>query len=184
MGNVLKTMRRFFRRAAKDESGTATIPFVIFLPFFLTLVMSSLEMGLLMVRHVMLERALDLAVRDLRLGIWVPASNVDLKRRICNYAGVLPNCMNAVLVELRPVSKITWQPLSSGPVCVDRTAVVQPVTEFVTGSSNDMMLVRACVKVDPMVPLTGIGFSLPKDNTGAYSLVSTTAFVNEPRPGS
>jgi hypothetical protein len=183
MGNALKTMRRFFRRAAKDESGTATIPFVIFLPFFLTLVISSLEMGLLMMRHVMLERALDLAVRDLRLGIWVPASNIDLKQRICNYAGILPDCMNAVLVELRPVSKITWQPLSSGPVCVDRTAQVQPLTEFITGTSNDMMLVRACVKVEPMFPMTGIGFSLPKDASGAYSLVSSTAFVNEPRPG-
>ena len=184
MGNPMKTLRRFFRRAARDESGSATIPFAIMVPAFLILVMSSLEMGLLMVRHVMLERGLDMAVRDLRLGFWTPPTNEELRARICNNAGILPNCMDTLLVELRPVSKVTWQPLASGPVCVDRAEAVQPVTTFIEGSSNDMMLIRACAKFDPIFPMTGMGFHLPKDNTGAYALVSSTAFVNEPRPGS
>ena len=68
MGQFMTSMRGWFTRKAKEEDGTATIPFVIFLPFFLILVVSSLEMGLLMVRHVMLERGLDMAVRGLRLG--------------------------------------------------------------------------------------------------------------------
>ncbi len=46
------------------------------------------------------------------------------------------------------------------------------------------MLIRACAKFDPIVPTTGLGFRLPKDNTGAYALISSTAFVNEPEPGS
>ncbi len=56
------------RRRSPEEDGTATIPFLLFLPFFMMLVISSLEMGMLMLRHVMLERALDMSVRDLRLG--------------------------------------------------------------------------------------------------------------------
>ena len=184
MGNLMKTLRRFLRRAAGDESGSSTIPFAIMMPFFLLLVMSSLEMGTVMVRHVMLERALDLTVRDLRLGLWVPHNSNELKSKICNNAGILPNCGRNLLVELRTVSKATWQPLSSGPVCVDRAATVQPVTTFLTGTSNDMMLIRACVKFDPIFATSGLGFQLPKDNTGAYALVSSTAFVNEPRPGS
>jgi Flp pilus assembly protein TadG len=189
MATLMKPMRGFFRRTATDESGAATIPFVLFFPLFLTLVMGSLEMGMMMLRHVMLERALDLTVRDLRLGNWTPDPNGaspsdQLKVRICNNAGILPSCTSAMLVELRPVSKTTWQPLSSGATCVDRSQTVQPVTAFDQGGSNDMMLVRACIKVDTMFVTTGMGFGLPKDSTGAYALVSTTAFVNEPRPGS
>lgn len=180
----MKPLRRLFRCAARDESGSATIPFVMMMPMFIILVLSSLEMGMVMIRHVMLERALDMSVRELRLGLWVNPTNQQLKSRICNYAGLIPNCNNALLVELRPVSKTTWQPLSSGPVCVDRALAVQPVTEFVAGGSNEMMLIRACAKFVPMFPLTGLGFNLPKDSTGAYALVAATAFVNEPRPGS
>ncbi len=51
------------------------------------------------------------------------------------------------------------------------------------GTSNEMMLIRACVMLDPIFPTTGMGFHLPMDGTGAYALVSSTAFVNEPRPG-
>ena len=188
MGTPMKTLRRMFRRAARDESGSATIPFVMMVPMFIILVLSSLEMGMVMIRHVMLERALDMSVRELRLGLWVTPPNTnpsaELRRRVCNLAGLIPNCMNALLIELRPVSKTTWQPLSSGPVCVDRAMAVQPVTEFITGGSNEMMLIRACAKFVPMFPLTGMGFNLPKDSTGAYALVAATAFVNEPRPGS
>ena len=107
-----------------------------------------------------------------------------LKKDICNLAGIIPDCLNVLLVELRPVSTSTWQPLSSGPTCVDRAAPIQPVTEFNAGASDEMMLIRACAKFDPLFPTAGLGFSLPKDNTGAYALIAATAFVNEPAPGS
>jgi hypothetical protein len=184
MRNFFKSPRFRWGPFARSEAGTATIPFVIFVPFYITLVMSSLEMGMMMIRHVMLERAVDLSVRNLRLGVWVPPTHEELKRTICNHAGVIPDCMNTVVIELRPVSKETWQPLSSGPTCVDRANPIQPLTEFNGGTGDDMMLIRACAKFDPMFPMTGLGFHMPKDNTGAYALVSSTAFVNEPSPGS
>jgi hypothetical protein len=184
MANLLTRLRTKLRRAAREEDGTSTIPFVIFVPFFLMLVTSSLESGMLMMRHVMLERAVDLSVRGLRLGIWTPPTHTELKRTICNAAGLIPDCMNTLLIELRPVDKTTWEPLSSGPVCVDRANPILPVTDFDGGTGDDMMLIRACAKFDPIFPLTGLGFQLPKDNTGAYALISSTAFVNEPLPGS
>jgi len=170
-------------RAAREEDGTATIPFLLFLPFFMMLVISSLEMGVLMMRHVMLERGLDLSVRDLRLGTFT-GDYEDFKRNICNRAGVIPDCMNVLVVELRPVSTVTWEPLASGAICIDRANPLAPLgNPFDEGAGDQLMLVRACAKFDPIVPTTGIGFQLPKDNTGAYALVSTTAFVNEPEPG-
>lgn len=180
----MTTMRARLGRAAREEDGAATIPFIIFLPFFLLLVMSALEMGTLMLRHVMLERALDVSVRDLRLGKWTNPTHEDFKRVVCNRAGVLPDCMNVLLIELRPISTVTWEPLSSGPICVDRAEVIQPVTTFTSGAGDQMMMIRACAKFDPIFPTSGLGFQLPRDNTGAYALTAATAFVNEPEAGS
>ncbi len=185
MAKFGQSIGAWLRRKAREEDGaTATIPFVIFLPFFMLLIMSALEMGTLMLRHVMLERALDMSVRDLRLGNWVNPTHAEFKRQVCNRAGVIPDCLNVLLVELRPVSTTTWEPLSAGPICVDRAETIQPVTTFDDGVGDEMMLIRACAKFDPIFPTSGLGFQLPKDNTGAYALVSATAFVNEPDLGS
>lgn len=187
MASFMQKLRQFSGRFRHSEDGTATIPFVILFPMFLIIVVSSVEMGVLMIRHVMLERALDLAVRDLRLALWTPTvpanAGNELRARICNYAGILPKCSSAMMVELRPVSKTTWAPLSSGATCVNRNLPVNVNPTPTFGSSNELMLIRACIKFDPLFPMTGAGFHLPKDNTGAYALVATTAFVNEPRPG-
>lgn len=183
MANFIPSMRVWLRSKAQEEDGTATIPFIIFLPFFMLLVMSALEMGTVMLRHVMLERALDISVRDLRLGHWKNPTHEEFKRVVCNRAGVIPDCMNVLLVELRPVSTSTWEPLAAGPICVDRAEPIKPVTTFDSGAGDEMMLIRACAKFDPIFPTSGLGFQLPKDNTGAYALVSATAFVNEPDIG-
>lgn len=180
----MKRLRNWLSGAARSEEGTATIPFVIFVPFFLTLVIASLEMGLLMVRSVMLEQGLDRAVRDLRLGTW-SGSYPEFKARVCNNAAIIPSCMATLHLELRPVSKVTWEPLSSGATCVNRASDPNPAVNFDPGASNEMMLIRACVKFKPMFKLTGVIFQADLlDSAGDYALVSATAFVNEPRLGS
>lgn len=183
MRSFMQKLRLRAGRAAREEDGTATIPFLLFLPFYMMLICSSVEMGLMMVRNVMLERAVDLSVRGLRLGTGGAPTHDQLKRQICNYAGLIPNCMNALLIELRPVDTTTWQPLASGPTCVDRSQVIQPVTTVNVGVENDLMLVRACAKFRPMFPAFGAGASFTKDAYGTYALVATTAFVNEPQAG-
>lgn len=180
---LLARLRARLWRGAREEDGSITIPFVIMFPIFFLIVISSIEMGILTVRHVMLERGLDMSVRGLRLGTWVNPTHADLKRSICRNAGIIPDCMNSLLVELRPVNKNTWQPLNGNATCIDRSAPVQPVTIFNPGVSDEMMLIRACIKVSPMAPLTGLGMQLNKDAFGQYALVSATAFVNEPRLG-
>jgi hypothetical protein len=180
---VLSNLRAWLRRARDDEDGTSTIPFVIFVPFLITMVVSSLEMGMLMTRHVMLERALDLTVRDLRLGHLPDVTHDEFKQMVCDRSALIPDCENVLLIELRPVSTITWEPLNSGAICVDRDAVVQPATQFDQGGGDQIMLIRACAKFDPIFPTTGLGLDLPKDNTGAYALVTSSAFVNEPEVG-
>ncbi len=184
MSALLSRLRLRAVRAAREEDGTATIPFILFLPFFMMLVISSLEMGMLMMRHVMLERALDLSVRDLRLGTFT-GDYAAFKKLVCDRSAFIPHCDDVLVVELRPVSTTTWEPLTSGPICVDRADPLKPLNNpFLPGAGDELMLIRACAKFDPIVPTTGLGLHLPKDNTGAYALVSSTAFVNEPEPGS
>ena len=187
MGRIFARLMPRLRQLARSEDGTATIPVLIFVPFYILFLLSSVELGMLMIRHVMLERALDLVVRDLRLGLWTPSDPAnagdELRGRICAQVGLISDCKKTLLVELRPVSKTTWSPLSAGPTCVDRSQPVyaNPLPTF--GTSNDIMLIRACAKFDPVFPTTAMGAQLPKDSTGAFALVSSTAFVNEPRPG-
>ncbi len=43
------------------------------------------------------------------------------------------------------------------------------------------MILRACAKIDPVFPTTGLGKNMVKDGYGQYALTSTTVFVQEPR---
>lgn len=175
-----QTLFRPFSRFSRQERGAATIEFVIWFPLFVTLLLSSVESGLVMVRHVMLERGLDLTVRSLRLGLWTAPEHDDLKAAICDAAGILPDCAASLTLELVPVSTQTWQ-MPAGPVpCIDRSETIQPVTQLVPGAGNEMMLIRVCAKFTPLFPTTGVGLGLQKDGAGQYALVSASAFVNEP----
>ncbi len=165
-----------FRR----EDGNSSIEFVILFPIFMVLFMSSFEIGLLMVRQVMLDRATDIAVRSLRLGLWEDANHDDLKDYICEVALILPECKANMLIELSPVSKETWSPLPEGPTCIDKSAEVQPVTTFKAGIQNELMMVRVCALQKPFFPLTGLGLQLPRHDPDHYALISLSAFVNEP----
>lgn len=173
-------MRTAARRLTRQEEGTATIEFVLFFPVFLTVFMSAFESGLLMTRQVMLERAMDVSIRNLRLGSWDNPTPELLKQTICDWATVFPDCMDVMMLELRPVSTVTWTPLDPNITCVDRNEEIQPLVEFDAGSENEMMLVRACAVFDPIFPLTGLGLNLPLDASGGYQLAATSAFVNEP----
>ena len=57
-----KTKRRQLRRFLRREDGTASLEIVLVLPFFMMLFMSAYEGGMISMRHMMLERGLDLAV--------------------------------------------------------------------------------------------------------------------------
>ncbi|MGB5557380.1 MAG: TadE family protein [Paracoccaceae bacterium] len=176
----LTTLPRRLLRRWRREDGNATIEFVLLFPAFMTLFLVVFETGLLLTRGVMLDRGVDIAMRELRLGTLVPMSHDGLKAKICQHASIIPDCGNSVLVELRPISKTTWEPLTHSATCVDRTEPVQPVLEFETGSSNEMMLVRVCAVFDPFFPTTGLAAQIKLDESGAYALVATSAYVNEP----
>lgn len=180
MINTLTKMFVWVKPSWRRENGNATIEFALLFPAFITLFLVVVETGLLLTRGVMLDRAVDMSMRDLRLGTLNPMTHDNLKDDICINSVIIPNCVDSLLLELRPISTTTWEPLSNDVTCVDRSEDIQPVLEFDPGQSNEMMLVRVCAVFDPFFPTTGLAAQMQLDATGAYALVATSAYVNEP----
>lgn len=183
---ITSALGRWARRF-RAEDGNASVEFVVVFPVLFLMLVNAAESGYMLARSVMLDRALDLTVRTLRIGTFPSITHDQLKGLICNDAGLkgtnmMLNCEEILKIELRPIDTDTFEPLNNSPTCVDRDpGAVQPVTDFTPGQKNELMLVRACAVVDPIFPLTGVGFHLPKDSTGGFQLVAMSAFVNEPR---
>lgn len=175
-----RKMTAALRRRMGREDGNSTIEFVFLFPALITLFLMVVEAGILMTRGVMLDRGVDISMRNLRLGSLSPMDHDNLKLSICNNAMIIPDCLNSVLIELRPIDKTTWTPLSGATTCVDRTEDIQPVLEFSGGQANEMMLVRVCAVYDPFFPTTGLAAQMQLDASGAYHLVAMSAYVNEP----
>lgn len=168
---------REFRR---NEDGIAAVEFTLVFPIVLFMFFWAVELGLLMTKQVMLEHALDVTMRNLRLGVLVDPTPDTLKREICNRARIIGECHDTITIELNPISTATWQMPSTAIRCVNRDEEIAPVVSFNLGAQNEIMLVRACVIVDPLFPGTGIGAMLPKDSSGGYRMAAVSAFVNEP----
>ena len=93
----LANLPRAFRR---DEDGSTTIEFVIMVPFFIGLFLSSVELGLMTLRYSYLERSLDMAVRDIRLSTGFTPSHDELVAQVCERASIIPNCESNMKLEL------------------------------------------------------------------------------------
>lgn len=173
-------LRRSFARLWQNEEGSATVEFAIIFPFFISLFLSSVEMGMITLRHAMLERGLDMAVRDIRLSTGAAPQHDKIKDDVCDYAGLIPNCSTSLRLEMVQVDLRNAVSLPKKVDCTDASKPVEPVRSFVNGQENDMMILRACVKFDPIFPTSGLGKQLKTDGAGQAALVAVAAFVQEP----
>jgi hypothetical protein len=173
-------IRKVMRRFRRSEDGTATIEFVLVFPAFMILFVSAFEAGIMMTRQVMLERGLDMAVRSIRLGTAHDFTFNEVKTMICNGAGIIPNCMTNLKLEMQVVSPIAWVDIPRVADCVDVDEPFLAARQFENGAENQIMVLRACSLFRPIFPGTGLGFQLPRKSGDNYALVSSSAFVMEP----
>lgn len=173
----------------RSENGTATIEFVFVIPIVMMIFMASFESSFYMARHVMLERSLDMTMRELRLGMLGAVTHADLKKRICErgvFLGSAADCLKSMKIWLQPIDTISFGMPTTPPTCVDRLQNIDPLldpptAEYARGTANQIMLVRVCLQEDPMFPTTPVGAQLIKNSVdGGYSIVSSSVFVNEP----
>jgi Flp pilus assembly protein TadG len=184
----IATLLRRTTLGARREDGNASIEFALLFPLFITIFISSIESGLMALRYVSLERGVDIAVRELRLGLardfadMTPdAAHTVLKQRICSSTMLVPNCEQVLFLELINVNPDVWNIPDATAQCVDRTNRVAPKLNFNAGVANEMMIVRACAIVDPLIPDFGLGAEFLKDDQGrGVALIAASAFVNEP----
>jgi Flp pilus assembly protein TadG len=174
-------IRPLLARFWHGQSGSGSLEFVIAFPIFMLLMLSSIEASFMTLRQVSLERGLDVAVRDIRLSTATPPTHSQIKQRVCDVAGIIPDCVNSVKLEMRPAETRNFGGFVASADCVDRAEEVNPVRQFTPGQDNELMIMRACVVIDPVFPNTGLALEMPLDETGGYKLVSVSAFVQEPR---
>lgn len=177
----------------KRDEGSATVEFVILFPVIIFIFLMGFESGIYMIRNVMLERAVDISVREIRLGNGRVPDYDLLKAQLCETAPILPDCADAS----RPSSKIhiamTEVPITPGAIdalngparCTKYNAPLDEPqhldVEYDVGDPNTMMVIQVCASVEPFFPGIGIGLGLQNDELGGlYALVATTAFVTEP----
>ncbi len=173
LGGCLRSFR-------DDREGTATIEFVLIAPMLFGIMLSVFESGWLMTKYMMLDRGLDMAIRDVRLVKNPGITHDQLKQSICDYAALIKDCDTTLVLELVEVDFNTAYP-GNQVNCYDRTGIINPVIDFTAGGYEKIMFVRACVITDTIFPGIGLGVQLQKDASGGFHMVSYSAFMSEPR---
>lgn len=182
MTGFIRTFGRALRRFGTSEHGVGTVEFVVVFPFFVAVFLSSYEVAIMNMRAVMMERAMDIAVRDIRLAGGDEIAHDDVREGICEAAILIPKCTDVTKIELTRVDRDTWTTnVDDDPDCRDRLDEIKPPKNFQNGQQNDLMLIRICAVVDPVFPTFGVGRTIPKDESGGYILLASSAFVNEPQ---
>lgn len=178
---MIRRMTRNLRHFRAHDDGNASLEFALVIPAFLLILMTTVELGLINLRHSQLERALDQTVRDIRLTTGANPQHDEIRDEVCERSGFIDDCSTSLRLEMVQVDPFNWTPISSTADCVNRIEDVQPVRNFVNGQSNELMLIRACMKFEPLFPTWGLGDSAAKDEDGRIGLTATSAFVQEPR---
>lgn len=174
-------MRQVWTKFRNDESGSSSVEFVIMFPVILMVFMSMFEVAVLSTRTAMLDRALDITMRGVRMSTGSNPSHAALRDQICRYGAFLPDCENTLLVEMIPVGMPGFAMPDYRAPCIDRdSSDSPPVHHFEHGAANQLMVVRACYVVEPLFPQSGAGLGLTRDASGGYQLIALSGYVAEP----
>lgn len=177
MARVPPHIARFWR----DDRATATMEFVIVFPLVILFFVAVFETGLILSRQVLMERSLDDAVRTLRLVQDITLDADDIEDAICDNTRSIPDCDNVLVVDLRVIDQTAYTLPENDVLCVDRDELdIRPNNAFNQGQDNELVLIRACAIVDRILPVSGFGLNLTRDDTGGMHMVAASVFVNEP----
>ena len=175
---------RAWRRLMGREDGNATVEFAILFPGFMLLFMVVFELGLMMTRYMMFDRALDISVREMRLSVNRNFDENQVKALLCAQTVILNNhCFEDLRLEMvRLADSDTWD-ISDDVTCrnTSLSANLQPPTQFDTGQANDVIFVRACMAMEPFFIDVGLGkFLLRNSSNGKLYMIAKSALSVEP----
>ncbi len=175
---MLDRIKRFWRR----EDGLTSLEFVIAFPVVIMVFCSAIEAGVMSTRQVMLNRAMMDTSRTLKLASGSLPTQSVLLSRVCDVAVIIPDCENAVTVEVAPIDTVNWNVGNKLMDCADRdNSNYVPAAEYEGGGDNELVMLRLCAVFNPLFPTVGLGAQLRRVNESDYAIVSAVAYVNEPR---
>ncbi|SFD47671.1 hypothetical protein SAMN04488523_10192 [Sulfitobacter brevis] len=179
---MITRIKNRLRRFGRNEDGSALVmEFVIFVPLLFSSFLMAVELGIYSMHQIFLDRGLDVTVRYIRLNTNVPLTHAQLKDMICDNAGFLEDCDNSLRLEMAPMNPRNFAAFDATPDCVDTSEDVTPIRGFSLGKEHELMILRACVKFRPVFPTSGLGYAMDKDGAGKARMLSTAAFVQEPK---
>ncbi|GAB5448193.1 TadE/TadG family type IV pilus assembly protein [Gymnodinialimonas sp.] len=175
-------LRHRIRAFWKDEAATATLEFVIVFPLLMIVYIAAFETALILTRQIMLERSLDMSTRVLRLAQGVITDASTVRDTMCSNTNLLPNCETLLTIDLQIIDRTVYDMPSNDQVCAGRGngIVIAPDNEFEVGADNDFLLIRTCLVVERILPFSGFGLNLTRDDDGDMHMMASTIFVNEP----
>lgn len=167
-------------RFERAQSGATAVEFGLIGPLFLGLCLTIFDLGGMVLQSTLLDRALDKAVRVVRVNGGVTTiSQTQFRDSVCG--GMLmysSGCASHLTVEMTVIKTTSNFPATSA-TCVSKTAPA-PTVGYATGARSDMIFVRTCLSVAPLMPLVGNGLGLPRNASGRFDLVASSGFMNEP----
>ncbi|MBL8561315.1 MAG: pilus assembly protein [Gemmobacter sp.] len=189
MTHRLSNLRSHARAWLRREDGNAAVGFALVFPLFFALFAASFEIGLFTVRQTILERAVDITVRAIRLNQMTNPNHATIKDMICRNAPSLTDCGTTLKVDLTRVATTTWtMPVGDG-TCRDRSLPIDPPGQVDPNpqARQVLMVMRVCYIAEAIFPGTGIAAGLQREThdihgvrSGGYRMLATTAFLNEP----
>lgn len=177
-----RLLHKSLRKFGISESGASTVEFIMYIPVYFTLIFGTFEAGWIMTKFMQVERGLDVAMREVRLGNIADPSYEALRDRICGFIGGVNDCADSITITADIIS-VGDSVDQSRPECVDRTNAAgsfTPADGFTAGGSNEMVLIKLCAVVDPLIPNFGLVWLLPLDESGGFQIRAASAFLNEP----
>ncbi len=182
------TLKHKLRQFRNDEAATASMELVIVFPILMLLFIAAFETAMILTRQVMLERTLDMSVRVLRLAQGVITNADEVRTTMCANTSLLPNCEDLLEIDLQIVDRDTYVLPADDQICAQRgnEMIVRPDNHFQFGvdnlndANNDFLLIRTCMVVDRILPISGFGLNLARDDSGGLHMIASTIFVVEP----
>lgn len=166
------------RRFLKDRSGVVSVEFAMIAPFFFALLFSFFETGWLVTKDVMLNNSVSHAARMVYTGR-APTKDA-LEEMICAKNPLIDNCRLNINIEMQVINSFGDQPDTQAD-CIDSEAEdLAPAVNYNASAGAEIVFMRVCMTTDVLVPGLGVGLGLDEDGTGRYSIVASTAFMNEP----
>jgi Flp pilus assembly pilin Flp len=170
------SLASFIRRTARNQSGAAAVEFALVAVPFCLLLFAILDAAMIFFVSGMLSNAVDLSVRQVRLGVanqsgWTAA---DFKKQICSRIPVNTDCANSLVVIVQPVSSFSPPP---GQQLV-KNGVLQVNSSYALGGAASYMIVQAFLPWSSL--MSAVTPQSMRLSGGKILLSASALFKNEP----